>query len=43
LEFDESTEAIPYAAEDLYNLDPTKFFYEIVRTGETVFGKSWNQ
>ncbi|NMB47033.1 MAG: nucleotidyltransferase domain-containing protein [Firmicutes bacterium] len=41
-EVDESIEAIPYAAEDLYNLEPTKFVYEIIRTGETVFDKAWN-
>lgn len=39
-EVDESIEAIPYSIELLENLDPTKFVYQIIQTGETVYDRA---
>lgn len=39
-EVDESIEAVPYSIEQLDNLDPTKFVYKIIQTGETVYDRA---
>lgn len=39
-EVDESIEAIPYSTDHLDNLDPTKFVYNIIQTGEIVYDRT---
>jgi predicted nucleotidyltransferase len=39
-EVDESIEAIPYSIEQLDTLDPTKFVYNIIQTGEIVYDRA---
>ena len=34
---DESIEAIPFGSEQLNKIDPTKFVYEIIKNGETIY------
>lgn len=42
-EVDESIEAIPYSSDQLDNVDPTNFVYEILKTGETIYDRAIKQ